>query len=516
MRKLSLISLVSLAAVAACVDDPQDPKMWIKKLGDVRESKEAVRQLVKLKDPVAVAPLIEFYKKGKDPDVLKAVASFKDASSVPVLIDSLDFSEESYDGASIAASALGEIGDKSAVEPLIKAVQKTLPVKSRANVVRVEALKALAKMKDPRSTDALMKVMSTSADDQDFYLNKLAARALAEIADPKSAGVLVRGLFMTGRGADIYQPCRTALIAIGDPAIDKLIDAMQRKNTDIEADAKKYEFFPGIVVQKTSTVLGDMRAKKAVAALTEQLGKPDGGLEASKQGKGVSEHQSVIIALGQIGDPTSVKTLTNVLNDAKRSFKHRAAAAEALNLIGDVSALPALSAVATKTKWLNGTTIDPEAASVAAAGITNYSRLAEPGSPALALPKLDAELTDSDMGVAQKVATDRQAVANECKKDVACYGKYLADGQDANKGEKAAFMLARLGKPALPVLQKALSGREPLVRMALLFALSRVADKSDEELLKTLDAQIALDESKPPMRGIVDEMVALRALLRRG
>ena len=62
---------------------------------------------------------------------------------------------------------------------------------------------------------------------------------------------------------------------------------MQRKNAKLEADAKKYEFLPGIIEQKTAIVLGDLRAKKAVPALLEKLGKKDEGAAAGA-GKGVS------------------------------------------------------------------------------------------------------------------------------------------------------------------------------------------------------------------------------------
>ena len=91
--------------------------------------------------------------------------------------------------------------------------------------------------------------------------------------------------------------------------------------------------------------------------------------------------------------------------------------------------------------------------------------------------------------------------------------EFCLTDKDSNKGEKAAFMLSRLGKPALPALSKELGNREPLVRMAVLFALSRVADKTCVEVRKALDDQIALDETKPPMRPIVHEMLALRMMI---
>src|SRR5262249_19524426 len=144
----------------------------------------------------------------------------------------------------------------------------------------------------------------------------------------------------------------------------------------LEADAKKYEFFPGIIVQKASIVLGDLHDKSALPALLDELKKPDDGLKAGP-GKGGSGHQSVLLALGLIGGPEVVKPLTAWLENAKENYKLRAAAAEALNLAGDTSALPALlkaaneSFINTKSKE-----IDPEHGALVAAAATAYSRLA--------------------------------------------------------------------------------------------------------------------------------------------
>jgi HEAT repeat protein len=494
--------------MVGCFNDPSDPKTWIKQLDDVRDGKEAVRQLVKLKDPIAVEPLIAVFKKSHDPEQLKAIATFKDPRSVPIMIDSLDYSEDSFDTASIAATALGEIGDKSAVDGLIKAVQKPLPVKTRANIVKLESMKALAKIKDPKAVDALVKVLSTSADDQDFFLNKVAAKSLGGFADPKAVPALVRGLFMTGRGANIFQECRTALIAIGDPAIDPLVAAMQRKNEDLELDAKKYEFIPGIIVQKSTIVLGDLKAKKAVPALLDELAKKDEGLAAG-EGKGISGHQSLILALGLIGDPAAEKPLLAVLNDPKRHTKERAAAAEALNALGDPGALPSLLKAA-QGKFISGTTVDPEAGAVVASAVTAYSRLGGAEAANVTFQKVPDEI--ADMAEAFKAATTRLAVAKECNKDVACYAKYIKD-KDSFKAEKAALMLGRLGKPGLTELTKSVATDDPSVRMTVLFGIGHFGDKSCAECTKALEDQIAADESKPPRKQLVDEMRAVRAML---
>lgn len=489
--------LVSLSLVAiGCVSDPRDPQTWIKKLDSPVEQKDAVRELAHLKDPVAVPPLVAFYKKNHDPEVLKAIATFKSKDAIPVMIDSLEYSEESFDNAATAAAALGDTPDPSAVDPLIKALQKPLSIKSRANLVKQEAMKSLAKIHDPRAVPALAKVLETPADEQDFYLNTLAATALADFSDPKAVPALVRGLFMTGRGADTYAQSRIALLAIGKPAIQPLMDAHEHKNADLEADAKKYEFRPGVIEQKTALVLGDMRAKEAVSLLQAELKKPQKG----------DNHTGALYALGMIADPATTKDLTGALTDAKRDYKVRISAAEALNLAGDPSALPVLLQTAKTGDVVKGGEKYPD---VRLAAAMAYARLGGPAEAAAFAP-----VAAGEKAAQAEFAEDaeRLDVAKQCGKDVTCYAKQLNDPKLTHQ-EKAAFMLARLGKPALAPLVGKLSTREPVVRIAVLFGIGKVADKSSDEAKKALDAQIENDRSKPPMRPLVEEMRAVKAAI---
>lgn len=489
-----------------CVSDPRDPKTWIKKLGDPREGKDAINQLVKLKNAEAVDPLIAHYKRTKDPEVLKAIATFKDKRQVGVMVDALDYSQDSCDAATTAANALGDTPDPQAVEPLTKALTKPLPIQTRCNVVKLEAMKSLVKIGDKRAVPALVKVLETSAAEQDFFLNKQAAVALGKLADPSAVPALIRGLFMTGRGAGIFQECRTALLAIGEPAVDPIIETMQRKNAKIEADAKQNEFIPGIVTQKTAILLGDLRSKKAVKPLLDELAKKDEGLAAGP-GKGVSGHQSVILALGFIGDASVGKTLQGILNDPKRNNKHRAAAAEALNALGDTSALPSLLKIANE-KFITGTTVDPDKGALVAAAVTAYSRLAGAENADVQLQKIPPEIVDMDEVFDS--AKLRLEAAKECKADLGCYAKLLR-GKENVKAEKAALMIARQGKAGVPELAKNVNHPDPAVRMTVLFGLQQSADKSCSECTAALEKQIANDAAKVSLKGVVDEMRAVLA-----
>jgi HEAT repeat protein len=482
-------------ALVGCVSDPRDPNTWIKKLDNPVDQKEAVRELVKIKDPAAVEPLIAFYKKNHDPEVLKAIANFKDKRQVPAMIDSLEYTEESFDNAATAAAALGETPDASAVEPLMKVLQKPLSVKTRANIVKLEAMSSLAKIGDKKAVPALTKILETPADEQDFFLNKRAAEQLGNFKDEHAVPALIRGLFMTGRGADIFAECRISLLQIGKPAVQPLIDAHEHKNAALEADAKKYEFRAGVIEQKTALMLGDLRAKEAIPVMQAELKRPQKG----------DNHTGALYALGMIADPSTTKDMTGVLADAKRDFKVRISAAEALNFAGDPASLPALLQMAKTGDVIKNKEKYPD---VRLAAAMAYARLGGPAEAAAFAPVASGEKAATEEF---KEDLERLEVAKKCGKDVTCYATTLDTDPKLTHQEKAAFMLARMGKPALPALMKKLSTREPIVRFAVLFGIGKIADKKDEAVRKALDAQIDLDRTKPPMRPLVEEMRAVRA-----
>src|SRR5262245_16283698 len=224
MKILAMLALSGAAALSAvgCQGDPNDPMTWAKQLKNLRTQKEALDRLANMdveKARPAVPALIDLYKDTTRAEHLEALARYKDERTKPILIEALEYSDENLDKATIAAGVLGEMKATDAVDPLIKAAEKPLPVKSRANNAKLAAMRALVKIGDKRAVPTLMKILTTSADEQDFALNQKAALGLAELRAPEAVPALVKGLFMTGRGADIFQECRLALVQIGAPAI---------------------------------------------------------------------------------------------------------------------------------------------------------------------------------------------------------------------------------------------------------------------------------------------------------
>jgi HEAT repeat protein len=507
---LGLAITLGLALGAACGGDPNDPKTWAKKLGNIRDQKEALDHIANMeveKARAVVPELMALYQESKNPEHLQALARYLDPRTEPLFIEALDYTDEQFDKASTAAGVLGQMKSKAAVEPLIAAAEKPLPIKSRANQAKLAALRALVKIGDKRAVAPLIKILGTSANEQDFQLNISAALGLAELHPPEAVPALIKGLFMTGRGTDTFQECRLALVRIGTPAIDPLIDLLENKNADIRAMAAEQQFVPGIIPLKAAYLLGDLRAEKAVPNLVSKLSAPAKG----------KEHSSIVIALGQIGSPEAVAALTAIAQNGKADPLLRISATDALYMAGDRRALPTLLDLA-RSGYV---TVDGQKISeLRANAAVDFARLAGPDDFDQMKALVDKE--EEAAGLFGE-ALDRLQVAKECGNKTECYGKTLADPAWP-RAEKAAFALGFSGdKAAIPFLLGALKPVAALpqerypVHQAVLFGLVHLADKTCAECEDKLLKQIERDEKAvrlPGAKGLLAETRVALAMIQ--
>jgi HEAT repeat protein len=487
---------------------------WAKQLKDLRVQKEALDHLANMdveKARPAVPAIIELYQDAKRPEFLETLARYADPRTKPIMIEALEYNDDDFDRATIAAGVLGEMKATDAVDPLIKAVEKPLPIKSRANSTRIAAMRALVKIGDKRAVPTLMKILTTSADEQDFLLNQRAALGLAEFRDPQAIPALIKGLFMTGRGTGVFQECRLALVRIGAPSIDPMIALLQEKNADVAAMAAQLKFeevTPGVVPHKAAILLGDLRAKKAVPALIWRIHQKARG----------DEHRSALIGLGYIATPAAVDGILADLKDAKADPAERASAADALYLSGDRRAVPTLLEIA-KSGYVKS---DGEMASdLRASAAIALARIA--GKETYDAFKSLVDNEKAAQGVFG-MALDRMQVAKECDQDLACYGKVLNDPV-WTRAEKAAFAIAFSGnaKQGLPLL---LGAMKPITTMAqerypvhqaILFGLARLGTRDCKDCIDRLDKQIAQDEKAvrlPGARDLLGETRVTEAIIQ--
>jgi HEAT repeat protein len=504
---VAALLLVSLG----CSGDPNDPHTWAKKLKDLREQKEALDRIANMdveKARAVVPDLIALYQDTHKPEHLEALARYRDERTKPIMLAALEYSEDDFDRATVAAGVLGELKAADAVEPLMAAVDKPLPIKSRANTTRLAAIRALVKIGDKRAVPLLSKILTTSADEQDFLLNQKAALGLAEMREPSSVPALLKGLFMSGRGTNIFQECRLALVRIGDASVDPLIQLLQGKNADVQAMAKKNNFdtaTPGIVPYKAAVVLGDLRARKAVGPLVARLSVPAQG----------GEHTAIMIALGQIGSGPAVDTLVSYVKSPKAPPPVRAAAADALYLSGDRRAVPTLLEVA-KSGYVTAPD-GSKASDLRANAAIDLARIA--GKEHFEQFKSLVDKETQVQGIFGE-ALDRMTVAKACGDDVACYGKALGD-PSWPRAEKAAFAIGFSGDAArgIPLLLAALKPVATLpqerypVHLAILYSLTRLGSKTCSACEDKLNKQIERDEKSVRIPGARDLLAETRVAL---
>ena len=237
-----------------------------------------------------------------------------------------------------AATALGEIGDMRALEPLIAALRDETPA------IRLAAVGALGDLNDPRSVEALLAALDDDIPEvRRSAILALSAiggegvfAALARIATDPIADVQLRGMagFALGRldqdrtipifremladeGAIRY--LYPVLASLGTAAIPPLLEAARSENQTVRFAALRY-------LRQHLKHDTDARIIECLATLLN-----DNDLNMRHAAAGM---------LGAVGDARAVDTLVEALGHW--SISERISAAQHLEKIGDARALPAL------------------------------------------------------------------------------------------------------------------------------------------------------------------------------
>jgi HEAT repeat protein len=207
-----------------------------------------------------------------------------------------------------AASALGEIGEPRAVEPLIVVLNDRDWEKREENrPVRCAAALALGRIGDPRAVGPLAEALS----DYESAVRGPARDALIEIGDPSAVEPVIAVMHTLVN----LDNAITVLCALGKPAVEPLTTFLDDEETNVR--------------HAVAYVLGEIGDPHAVGSLIQTL-------------KDEKEHVRTRAAksLGKIGDARAVDPLILALQDEWRDLRH--AAAEALGIIGDPRAVDSL------------------------------------------------------------------------------------------------------------------------------------------------------------------------------
>jgi hypothetical protein len=526
-----------LLFLTGCPKDPYDCDTWTDKLDDKQEIERAITELGRLKCPEAIddlggawkannyparilrviidiadqrdmgtvtekdlkvdpkvkeklsekeiADLVEAekkrtygpnYKKGpfwKDaiPFLVKAVDNFLDDNNNPRTIEN----------ATSAVDALGrakQFGADVPVDVIVRAATVEVPAEAQGTRVRLAALRALGRFADDEAAvTTLITVLNAKPKDQHPFLFAAAADALATARNPKAVMPLVRAMYEI---PPVYQFCRRSLVAIGDPAVDTLLDVFKLKNEAMNTFARdnelnlkckdaKGEFIGGPKTKckaptnlefKAASVLGDLRARKAIPALLDELTNASKGpMPAFFSGDGVPgppQHAAVLGALKKMGaDPKTADALLAYIKNPKTdeylipsaidTYSYLTRSTEALGFFENIM-LEKLNREGQDPKKVADADIDPQqkvVAGLAYARLANKQAHLKPLADAAAQYKKKADDYEKTFKTAEEAWNKEKPNYDEAKK------KYdpVIEAYSAAKLEAKNNFMAALYKP---------------------------------------------------------------------
>ncbi len=208
------------------------------------------------KDESKVEPYIKMLENKNNPwwvrcRAAETLGQIGDVRAVEPLIKVIE--DKNDDACREAVEALGNIGDARSVEPLIKALGDRDGNIVNHWEVRCRAAETLGQIGDARSVEPLIKALG----DRDGKIVYAAAVALGKMRDARAVEPLIEAL----GGRDRFGEVEEALIKIGEPALEYLINALANDNVWVRRNAAE--------------ILGKMGDARAVEPLIEALGDKD-------------------------------------------------------------------------------------------------------------------------------------------------------------------------------------------------------------------------------------------------
>ncbi len=365
-----------------------------------------------------------------------------------------------------AANALGHVGDRGAVEALMKTLE---PGIERDPKVRGSATNALGQIGDRRSAPMLIRVLG-GTDEREARVRASAATALGRIGDRGAVAALASALDLGREGeARVRGSAANALGFLGDTrateALCGLLAAGAEPDPRVRASA--------------ATALGRIGDPAAVPALAFVLD-PGGDDDANVRA-------SAVQALGELRDPEGMVALARVLDcGLEREAFVRVSAANALGLIADRRAVLALTRVLEPG-------VEPDAA-VRGAAASTLGQLGD-AAAVLALVTLLQPTVERDAVVRARVVKalgliGERATVPTLLGVLAGSGSQGGPPTDSGAGPEtdafvrgaAADALGRIGDPrAVPALVQALdpaANPDPDLRVCAVVALANIGDRT--------------------------------------
>ena len=458
--------------------------------------------------------------------ILDLLYEMQDARSITALIEALNWrTEVSEDhavhaGKTIQLIEVPAVQREAVVEALSHSLERITGSRQQDNNMRVSMIRALGSLNDKDATATLATIATKQDEQQNFFINRLAAQQLGELRDPEAIPALIKCLFLFAPNHPelrMNDVAAEALILVGRPSLKPLLRVLAGQDASANAIAKHYidavkarrpDLANDMTVRQVtggeaSFALGALGFTEALEPLLQETASAD-----------TPRKLNAAIALVRLQVPEAQKdrvraALKKVYGEFPKQGKGVAMRGQLLSAIThmyDAEMLPFILAQA----------LDKKAnARLRFIAVQNYALLANKAEAAQIQQIIAKEKFATEGGYKDKF----QALidlANECDTSVSCWVS-KAGNADSNKARKGAYMLGRYAKgndKAIDTLVGQLGSEDLGVRLAALIALDQIAVKGSEGAVAKVDDLRTREEGQSVWTRFRGEALPIQARLR--
>jgi HEAT repeat protein len=546
---LAVAVLVSFSAVSlvGCHADDNDPKGQAEELDDPVRREHAVNRLQSIYGQLLVttkgdrtqqpvkdfcdathAQLTKVYLEHPEDTqnglrILRLVGEMREPRTLPALIKALSWTAEITEEHAIAAASTMTIieipADKksevvSAVAAALERIDGARPVDNR---MRKSFIEVLGKLGDKAATPTLIKVALTQSESQNFLFNILAAQQLVKLADPTSVPAMVKALYLFGvdnPAMRMNDVATSALVAVGRPALQPLLDTLAGKNADVKKIVDQYlaairQRDPNAAAQMNAAALisneatftlGKLGYREALEPLIAETKSTDEGVRFGAAIALVSINRDA-------GDTAKIyETLKTVYDGLKKIMRPQLLVA--IRHLYAPEVMPFLLDLAKKP--------EDELPEIRLHAFGGYAMLANKAESEALKPIIDKE---EDWKVQMSEYLPVLAAAAQCDENIDCWIGKLKD-KDKVIVRKAANMLARYGRDnekAIAGLADRLNHPDLEARVEILSALDFIATKGSKDAVQKIDDLEKTEDGRSIWNNFKREALPTRSrLLLRG
>jgi HEAT repeat protein len=455
--------------------------------------------------------------------IIQLLREMRDPRALPALLKALKWQAEVNENHAIDAAqtlAMLELPSENkaevarAVADALERIDGARPIDNRMRKAFIEALGAIG---EKGTIETLIRIATAQSESQNFLFNRMAAMELARIGDPAAIQAMIKGLYLfapNNPAMRMNDVAAGALVAIGRPAYQPVVDLLEGKNEEANAIAEQFiatirERDPHgaakmnkrqVVAFEATYTLGKLGFREALEPLLERTKDDDEGIR-----------NAAAIALVSINRQAS--DTPRIVEAIKQTF----ARAEKISRPQMLVALQHLFAAESLPFLLEQAgTPELELPDIRILAYSGYAMLANKAETVALQKVLAKESAEGGFRPAFEKYKPAMDATDACDVDVSCWVGKLAD-TDGLVVRKAAHMLGRLARgneKAIEGLVGHLGHRDLEVRYAVLGALDHIAVKGSAAAVAKIDQLQANEEGRSVWNNFKQEAVPTRHRLQ--